>query len=255
MENDILIYLKNELHRKKKKNPKYSLRSYARDLGVSPATLSKIITGQAVLTPKVFRKFKAKLPHDSKTILKMENDLIHLKKHRDCRSSLIFDQRKLNTAEFNLIYHWYYWAILETFALYDFKNDPDWIRKKLKLKNTKVVLDAFYQLEKLKLLKQTPDGLAPNFHFVGEEEVFTSSAKKKEKQKQLLKLSLKALDEIPIQIRSHSDVCIALDDSLIPAIKNKILKFNIELGKFINTKSKKMNKIYSFQIGFFPLSE
>lgn len=255
MEKDILTFLKSELLRKKNKNPKYSLRSYARDLGVSPATLSKIISGQSLLTPKVFRKIKTKLPHDSKTLLKMENDLIRLKKERDYRSSIMSDQRKLNVAEFSLIYHWYYWAILETFALHDFQNSPEWIRKKLKLKNKKIVLDAFCQLEKVNLIKKTANGFIPNFYFVGEEEVFTSSEKKKEKQKQILKLSLKALDEIPVEIRSHSDLCIALDDSLIPIIKKKILRFNLELGKFINTKSKKMNKIYSFQIGFFPLSK
>lgn len=48
--NSTASYLKYILELKKEKNPKFSLRSFALKTGVSPSTLSKVLTGQKHLT-------------------------------------------------------------------------------------------------------------------------------------------------------------------------------------------------------------
>jgi hypothetical protein len=43
-------YLKNEFQRRVIKNPRYSLRAYAKNLGIDNGFLSKLLTGKALLS-------------------------------------------------------------------------------------------------------------------------------------------------------------------------------------------------------------
>jgi len=54
----------SELNRRKAKNPSYSLRAYARDLGISPSYLSKIISGRFPVTDQFVRRLLKNIhPH------------------------------------------------------------------------------------------------------------------------------------------------------------------------------------------------
>lgn len=54
-------FLKQELELRKARNQKYSLRDFARDLNLSPATLYQIIIGQQEISQKTYKKLKDKL--------------------------------------------------------------------------------------------------------------------------------------------------------------------------------------------------
>lgn len=54
--NDFILHLQCELERKKNNNPHYSLRAFARDLGIEASLLSKILRGKAPLTSRMFER-------------------------------------------------------------------------------------------------------------------------------------------------------------------------------------------------------
>ncbi len=58
---DLTQILSAELAKRRKRNPRYSLRAFARDLGSDHATLSQLIRGRRVLSPRMAKKFGAKL--------------------------------------------------------------------------------------------------------------------------------------------------------------------------------------------------
>jgi hypothetical protein len=53
--------LKLEFRRRTGRNPRYSLRAFARDLGSDHATLSQIFRGRRSLSPRMVRRFGARL--------------------------------------------------------------------------------------------------------------------------------------------------------------------------------------------------
>lgn len=54
--------LRAEFTKRKSKNPFYSLRAFARDLHISPASLSLILLGKRTLTVSMARRVLARLP-------------------------------------------------------------------------------------------------------------------------------------------------------------------------------------------------
>ena len=50
-----------ELARRRTRNPRYSLRAFARDLGTDHATLSQILRGRRNLSPRLIRQFGRRL--------------------------------------------------------------------------------------------------------------------------------------------------------------------------------------------------
>jgi transcriptional regulator with XRE-family HTH domain len=57
-------YLAQELLRRKERNPSYSLRSFARDLRLSPSCVSEILNNKRSPSPKNVRKIAEKLALD-----------------------------------------------------------------------------------------------------------------------------------------------------------------------------------------------
>jgi plasmid maintenance system antidote protein VapI len=60
-EQDFRSFLQNELDKRCKKNPRFSLRAFARTLEVEPSALSKILHGKRALTPKMLMRMANQL--------------------------------------------------------------------------------------------------------------------------------------------------------------------------------------------------
>lgn len=55
------LFLQDELVRRCKKNPRFSLRAFARTLAIEPSALSKILHGKRALTPKMLQRIATQL--------------------------------------------------------------------------------------------------------------------------------------------------------------------------------------------------
>jgi len=60
-EQDFRSFLQDELEKRCKKNPRFSLRAFARTLEVEPSALSKILHGKRALTPKMLMRMANQL--------------------------------------------------------------------------------------------------------------------------------------------------------------------------------------------------
>jgi plasmid maintenance system antidote protein VapI len=61
LEQDFRSFLQDELDKRCKKNPRFSLRAFARTLEVEPSALSKILHGKRALTPKMLMRMASQL--------------------------------------------------------------------------------------------------------------------------------------------------------------------------------------------------
>jgi hypothetical protein len=58
---DLRQSLTVEFDQRRRRNPRYSLRAYARDLGTDHATLSQLLRGRRLLSPRLVRQFGRRL--------------------------------------------------------------------------------------------------------------------------------------------------------------------------------------------------
>ena len=213
--------LKNKLEERCQKNPNYSLRAFARDLGLRPEMLSRVINGKRGLSEQTAKNVSTKLGFSPKeaqyfSLLVMESDARSKKKRILAVAKLSqhrFSQNKdclLNQDVFKVIADWYHFAILELTQLKSFKNDPYFISKKLEI-NVKVAESAIERLIRLKLLIIDKNGcLQASDEFTDVLSGPPSDAVKKFHE-QILRKTLLALNSQPVTQRDFSTTILAFD--------------------------------------------
>lgn len=134
------------LERKKSKNRGYSLRALARDIDLSPAFISQVISGKRRLTPEVFVLLTDALEVDELARRQLSlslvfNSSLPAEAKKDLNSSLQNPRAQKEYAqyeeshlpEFDLLRNWYSIAILDMVSLKGFKPQIEWIARRLKI--------------------------------------------------------------------------------------------------------------------------
>ena len=155
--------IRNELQKRKKKNPLFSNNSFAKYLGISPTYLSLVLKGQRPITRKLAKKVESNLKFsaEEKKYFNLLLELEHaesedikaeiIKKLELFRSQNQIDEIGINS--FRVISDWYFSAILESANLTSISTTLENIAEKLRLPKNKV-LSAINILVELKFLKK-----------------------------------------------------------------------------------------------------
>lgn len=116
------------------RNPRFSLRAFAKKLGVSSSSLSEIMRGKRKLSAKKAGEFAAKLelsPNEQKKIhslFRKKSGIEQLAKLSNPYPEVI-----LSPNEFDLLADWRYFAIAALMRTKDFISDRKWIADRLAL--------------------------------------------------------------------------------------------------------------------------
>ena len=157
--------LSEQYLQKKTAKPSYSLRSYARFLGISPSTLHVLMSGNKTASKKTLTTI-AKRAGLLKSEISYFSDLFEAKsaktddkKKTALRKARLHDSRQslITDEEFQLIASWRHFALMELIKTQGFRNDADWIASRLRMPE-KAVSHALEALEKLKVLRLNKDG-------------------------------------------------------------------------------------------------
>lgn len=245
---DFKTYLQEELVLRSKRNPAYSLRSFAKAMGLSPSFLSKVLNGQRRITDPTFRKITTHLNLDPKLINTFK------------KSGNEFSQPELNFNHlqleyFKVISDWYHYALIELTHLKGFKNSPDWISVKLGItvNQAKAAVERLLNLQLLELknkrLRPTSGGNTTT------KNEFTDLAFKK-MQDELLKKAIHSLWDDDLEKRDHTSICMAIHSDDIPEVKNRLAKVRREICQYLERpRSEKPTQVYNLSLSFFTLSK
>lgn len=237
--------LREELARRASRNPKYSLRAFAKTLGLSSSFVSKLMNGQRPLTKKTFAKISPYLslsPVQVSNLMESMGEKAHL--------NLKFDN--LDPDRFQLISDWYHFAILELSTVQGIVLNPKSVSACLEISihEAKVALE---RLQRLGLLNQENE-LSPapvrNFSTLGPK--FASEANRNQ-QRQILQMAIRALDEIPIEHRNQSSVTLAIPMSRLNEAKAKITAFRREFSRDLQRHGER-DSVYHLSISFYPVT-
>jgi len=243
--------LRSDFVKRCKVNPKYSLRAYANYLEVENSWLSKVFRGQKNPSPKSLEHLGKKLGLPIEEIEKLKGD--HVNRLKTLQRS---DFYQLQEDIFNVISDWYHLTILELMKLDDIEINPKVISASLGI-SIHEAFDALERLQRVGLISKTEDGkkyidtskgftthnLGPNY---------TSVANRKY-QKQIIELSLQALEMRPITERDHSSMTMASSKQKMFQAKKMIDKFRYKLCEYLEDTTQK-DVVYQLSVALFPLT-
>jgi uncharacterized protein (TIGR02147 family) len=237
-------FLLDELSARKTRNPAYSLRAYARDLGLSLTALSDALAGKRQLSRKNVSKLASRLcwsPDRTRAALS------------EVKGVPAFQQEftAIEEDHFRVISDWYCMAILALSGLKDHSSDPAWIAERLNISvfEAKSGLERLVRLGALRVqggkLKQTKSRLSVS------SEVPSSAIRKFHRSH--LELAEASIDGTAMDLRELSAITFPADPKKLKEIKKEIVSFRRKIAKRMETEG--CSEVYAFTMQLFPLTK
>lgn len=245
--------LREEFEARAKRRQGYSLRAYARFLGVQAPSLSSVLNGKRRLAKGDVDRVADKLNL---------SDMERAQFTKSCRakSDYLSDspevsdiERKLLDSEihFRIIAEWEHYAILSLLETEGFKSDFNWISRRLGISElrartcTQNLLDA-------ELVQVEGSQLTLNQAGVTTTTDIPSQAIRKARA-QDLEQALIAIDEIDLELRDFSSCTMTINLSDLQDLKLMIGDFRKRL---MNRAEARMgHEVYKLSVNFFPLTK
>lgn len=253
MEAFYITKIKNDLRSKQRDNPHYSLRAYARDIGVHPATLSQILKGKRPLpfkdTPLVVRKLRL----DDKERTRFMESVLRTKTNiDDIKIQALDDRYIIDESHFNIIAEWEHYVVLDLFDVDGFVATAQEIAARLNI--TELRADTVISnLLTAGLVVRKIDGTLKKVHDDVKTTEDISSKALRESHLETMKLGMEKLDTIDVDHRDYSSATFAIDPEKIPEAKTIIREFRMKMAALMKTGAKQ--DVYQLAIQFYPMTQ
>ncbi len=243
-------FLQAELARRCARNPRYSLRSFARHLGVDHSTLSQILRGKRPLTARAIEAYGQRLavsPDQVRAYVAREQ------RFGSTEMTTLREVQQLTHDTANLIGDWYHYAILELTRLREFRPDTRWIARVLGISPDQVNI-ALQRLLRLKLLdmKSRNRWVDTSGDTVASLDAFSQVAVRRLFE-QVRELSLSAARRAPAGFHDHSSATLAVSTNRLPEALARIARFRGELIAFLESAADR-DDVYQLEINLFPVT-
>ncbi len=254
--------LEEEFEKRRQYNGAYSLRAFARDLGISAPSLSQIFKKKHGISQTTAKKIAQKLKFDEEKAkwffcsISAQHARSARERHENQKKLEVYKKSaqvftEIHLEYFKIISDWYHYAILELTYLDDFSKDLNWIANRLGI-TTKQVNEAIKRMLKLELIKEENNTYIDCFKYVATPNDIPSLSLKKF-HTQLMQKALEALYEQDVLNREISSNIVSIDKSKLPEIKNKLRDFRREFEYEMN-QHKNKNAVYCLGMQFTELT-
>jgi uncharacterized protein (TIGR02147 family) len=250
--------LRTELERRCRRNAGYSLRAFARDVGVDVSTLSKAMAGKKPIPYKAAARLAQALALttsqrsaflDSAADAQRACGLQRL--HPDVRKRPPRPRpAELGTADFEAICDWYHFAILELTFVAGFVAEAGWVARRLGISELTAGL-ALERLERVGLLTRAEDGRVTKATSRLETPKGASSSGVRRHQRQVLDRAKTSLEQDPFETRVMRSLTLPADREQVALAAKLIDRFATELCERL--ASGRRNAVYQLHVAYFPL--
>lgn len=253
--------LQDEFDRRRDRNASYSLRSFARDVGLSPGSVSKILSGQQGLSllaaKKVAKALDLSQIETKLFCVAVESQHARSKLGRERAQKELLTEgvrsADLSIDYFKTIADWYYPAILELPEVKGFQSNPVWIAERLGISET-VAKDAIQRLLKLELLEESKSGKLKKSSGYLKTPSDIPSRSFRNHHAQLLKKAEEALETQTVTQRDFSAVTFSMNTEDMHWAKTELKKFRAELTHRLSA-SKDKDRLYQLTLELFALDQ
>lgn len=254
-------FLEREFASRLRRNPGYSLRAFARDIGLPASRLSEVLRGQRNLSPETGARVAKGLKlsgAECETFLQLVG--LHQKRSAWAkrqaeeqlkRASCAGEYGELSLERFKIISDWHHFAILELSEIEGFESSPAWIAGRLGIPTAKAK-EAIERLLDFGLLERLPNGEIRQTKANLATPSGVPSREIREHHSQILMKAEEALQELPVEEREFSAITLAFHSEQMPEIRQELKKMRRRLGQKIQEQPGK-DRVYCLAIQFFPV--
>ena len=243
------LTLQTELARRCAENPQYSLRAFAKYLGIDHSSLSQLLRGKRQFTEKTIRKFGVRLGLDEAVIVGWIQEEQRLAQSEESAHQV----RQLTQDVASLMTDVNHYAILELTRIQGFQPDSRWIARVLGISvdEVNIALQCLIRLGLLEMVStdQWIDHLGDAMTTM---EDFTQAGIE-HYLRQLHQLTIRSMEQEPTARYVLSATTLAVSSTRIPAAIEMIARFREQLSAFLATPGKH-DDVYHLQLSFVPVT-
>jgi uncharacterized protein (TIGR02147 family) len=243
-------WIEQEFIRRKQERKHYSLRQFAKKLGVPPGRLSEILSKKRRITPAIGEKWADKLefsPQEKNAFLRS----VYLRDLPPENLTSFPEQTELKEEVFHLISDWYHFAILSLINTDRFNPSPINMSKRLGISVVEM-RNALQRLEKLKLIKREKETwVRTQEHLTTTWDIPSAALRKSHRQE--LERAIEGLEIIPTELRDVSAFTMAVNPTRLPEAKKLIREFQRKMEKILETG--KRTEVYTLNIQLMPVTK
>lgn len=246
--------MKEELSLRQRDNPQYSMRAYARDLGLHPGTLAKVLRGDRPLPIKFSMPVVGKLKLGPKDRTLFMESLLRSKTNIDDIKIDPLDTRHMvDESNYKVIAEWEHFIVHDLFDVDGFVATTEEIAKRLSITLTRaeVVVD---NLLTSGLLKLDQSGKLTRVHADIKTTEDLKSQALSASHLETLKLGIKKLEEVEVELRDFSSSAMAIDLDQLTEAKTIIREFRQKMTALLRAGKKKTD-VYQLAIQLYPLTQ
>jgi uncharacterized protein (TIGR02147 family) len=242
-------FLKQEFGRRKKFNAQYSLRAFARDLGLESSVVIKIINGDRNAGLKVCQQLEDKFRLPSGTFYGMRQQAPSEKEGEH----VLNDQ-----LHFNIISQWEYFTVLNLLECPLFIPGVESVSKALEISQERAEeVVSELKMSGLLIEEQKDNGTLSwkrgfSHHRTTHD---IQSLALRLGNIEFLELAKKKLLATPLEKRDYSSVVFAIDEEMLPFVKEILAKFRDDLEMMLSRIPQKKNNVYQLNLQLFPLAK
>jgi uncharacterized protein (TIGR02147 family) len=260
-------FLKDSYLEMKSRNKKFSFRYFARQAGFKACNVLKLVMdGKRNISPHSIEKFAKGLKlTKTETLFFKYLVLFNQSTNSEERGALAEELIKqksfkkiypMKESQFNFYRYWYFTPIREMIGLPDFKEDPEWIAKRLTPPITpEEAKRALDELTKLGLIARDATGSLrqTEMHLKTDDEVTSSSIATFHRQ--MLGLASESIDLVSRDKRDISAQTFTVSQATARKIKEKVQSFRKEIIDMVVHDAEDPDAVYQLNLQLFPLVE
>lgn len=236
-----------ELSQRKSRNPLYSLRSFARDLGIGSTSLSDVLANKRRLSRKNIHKIADKLP--------LSPTQVSLLLTRNTRKNDSTENQtprfQVQEDTFRLISEWYYLAILSLSKIEGNQADAAWIGNRLGISKVQAQ-HALERLIRMEFIVIENNQFKRTTHPLTTTRDIPSTAIKQFHQ-DTLRLAETSLFQDPVHKREFSAVTMAINPDMLQEAKDILMEAKRKVSHILEQGT--LREVYTLSFQLFPLTK
>jgi len=245
--------LRESLSSRQRRNPAYSLRSFAKDLDIDSSNLSAILQNKRGLPHKRANSMARKLrlpPKESALFvassLRKQMALDSIQVAADMKNYLLVDKY------YKIVSEWEYYAFLQLIKVRGFKADTEWIAQRLSVSESRARLVIRHLLDIGFIKEDGKKGYVRTTPSLETSDGVESQALQAS-HRDSLEVAKTKLEFVPLELRDFSSVTMSISTAKIPQAKAIIREFQEKLHTLLTSGTQ--DEVYQFNCQLFPLTQ
>jgi len=245
-------YIAGHLASRQRRNPQYSLRSFARDIGLNPGTVSAIMQGRRTIPRARLGLVCDRLalsPRQRAVVTKLWCEEAS---KASVEAPPLTESVEIDETHYQILAEWEHFAVLSLIRTKGFQEDLVWIAKRLgiSMARVKVVLS---RLESIGFIGRAADGSLIRTAPPLKTSEGVVSAALQAAHKEELTLAGDALTSVSVDLRDISSMTMAMNPSRLLVASELIKKFRDEMAALCDEDD--ATEVFQLCIQLFPLTK